>query len=153
MDGAQQNMYRQIPSGKNTPNDPQAQKRLWDEKALNLNSFYGPNKTAESLRTGGGSFSDEKLSEFEEQTLSAFGMSAVNGLECASFGLPGKFTTPATPSPLSEEEAYLIEETLIESPTELTVDSIVSNIAAASDALPSIAPTTSGQQKVTKDAI
>ncbi|CAD6997545.1 unnamed protein product [Ceratitis capitata] len=61
------------------------------------------------LRTGGGSFSGEELSEFEEQALSAFGMGAVNGLECVTLGLPGTFTTPATPSPLSEEKAYLIE--------------------------------------------
>ncbi|CAD7000840.1 uncharacterized protein LOC105665561 [Ceratitis capitata] len=127
---------RQILSGKNTPNDPQAQ---------NLYSFYGPNKTAakwkeslsnwkkqlcararklkaEHLRTDGGSFSGEELSEFEEQALSAFGMGAVNGLECVTSGLPGTFTIPATPSPLCGEEEYVIVETLIESPTELTVD-------------------------------
>ncbi|CAD7001351.1 unnamed protein product [Ceratitis capitata] len=59
---------------------------------------------AERLRTGGSSFSGEELSEFEEQALSAFGMGAVNGSECVTLGLPGTFTTPATPSPLCEEE-------------------------------------------------
>ncbi|CAD7003565.1 unnamed protein product [Ceratitis capitata] len=44
-------------------------------------------------------------------------------------------------------EECVIEETLIESPTELTVDPNISNIAAASDAWPSIAPTTSRQKK------
>ncbi|CAD7001375.1 unnamed protein product [Ceratitis capitata] len=128
MDGAQQNKkkarttkaqlkwyvefiqsIRKILSGKNTPYDPQVQKRLWDEIALNLNSFYGPNTTAtkwkESLsnwkkqlhararklkaeRLRGGSFSGEELSEFEEQAISAFGMGAVNGLECVTLGLP-----------------------------------------------------------------
>ncbi|CAD7001432.1 uncharacterized protein LOC110117613 [Ceratitis capitata] len=79
-------------------------------------------------------------------------MGAVNGLECVTLGLPGTFTTPATPSPLCEEEEYVIEETLVESPTALTVDPNISNITAASDAWLSIAPTTSQQQKVTKDA-
>ncbi|CAD6995439.1 unnamed protein product [Ceratitis capitata] len=107
----------------------------------------------ERLRTGGGSFSVEELSEFDEQARSAFGISAVNGLECVTSGLSGIFSTTETPSPVSEEEAYLFEETLIESPKKLTFDPNASNIASACDALPSIAPTTSRQQKVTKDAI
>ncbi|CAD7003561.1 unnamed protein product [Ceratitis capitata] len=103
--------------------------------------------TGRSSSALGCSFSGEELSEFEEQALSAFGMGAVNGLECVTLGHPGTFTIPATPSPLCEEEECVIEETLIESPTELTVDPNISNIAAASDAWPSIAPTTSRQKK------
>ncbi|CAD7001856.1 unnamed protein product [Ceratitis capitata] len=97
----------------------QSNRQILSEIALNLNAFYGPNRTAakweevniilyfvyiikkyplwslsnwkkqlrararklkaERLRTCGGSFSGEELSEFDEQALSAFGMGAVNG--------------------------------------------------------------------------
>ncbi|XP_017469635.1 PREDICTED: cholecystokinin receptor-like isoform X2 [Rhagoletis zephyria] len=39
-----------IISGKNTPSDPQAQKRLWNEVARNLNAMYGPDKTPEKWK-------------------------------------------------------------------------------------------------------
>ncbi|CAD7002176.1 unnamed protein product, partial [Ceratitis capitata] len=54
---------------------------------------------------------------------------------------------PATPLPLTEDEAYLFEKTLIESPTESTVDPNSSNIA--SHALPSPASPTNRQQSST----